>query len=666
MLIIVSLITSCIVSTQNCKAQSNKDYTVQTHVVVSKTPPSISIRWPIDQGSPTVFNIYRKAKSDLSWGSIIGTTSGIDTIWTDKNVVVGQEYEYSIQKLNGTTLLGITYLLCGIEVPVIHNRGAALIVVEKTLAAAIIIELNNYMKDIAADGWEVFTIQASKTDSVQKVKREINKIEKSSGGLKSLILLGHVPVPYSGNFGKDTLYKIGNACYPPDGHVEHYGCWPADVYYAVDYDKWTDTATNTVAVRTANKNLPGDGKFDNTAIPNEVNYYLGRIDLSDLPTFALSESELTKQYFKKAHDFRYKITKTVEKGVVDDRFDVKAGANGSLAWRNFTAMFGPKNIIDGDYLQNCKTQNLLFGYGAGGGTYTDCGRVCSTDSFKKYKPAIFNMLFGSNFGDWDNINNLLRAPLAAAENGLTNAWSGRPHWQNHSMALGYPIGYSAMVTQNNKNLYTYNYAANAVHINLMGDPTLRLHSIAPPTNVIASSISNNTKVKLDWTASKESGNLGYYIYRCNNPYGKYLVLNSIPLQANTFTDDSPFIGKNYYFIKTVKLTTSASGSYYNTSSGADAEISGITGGQVGLINLKSSSISVFPNPSKNFITINIPLETNPNSFKIEICNTIGQCVKSILPVFDSNFNTQPIGILELPKGIYSLKFGNYFGKFIKD
>lgn len=256
--------------------------------------------------------------------------------------------------------------------------------------------------------------------------------------------------------------------------------------------------------------------------------------------------------------------------------------------------------------------------------------------------------------------------MAASENGLTNAWSGRPHWQNHSMAMGYPIGYSAMATQNNKKLYTYNYAANAVHINLMGDPTLRLHIIAPPTNVIISAVSNSTKVKLDWTATAESGNIGYYIYRSNNPYGKFSVINSTLLQANSFIDDTPFDGKNYYLIKSVKLTISASGSYVNTSSGASAEINGIIGKQVGLINLNTSKISIFPNPSKNFITINIPLETNPNSFKIEIFNTIGQCVKSILPVFDSNFNTQPIGILELPKGIYLIKFGNYFGKFIKD
>ena len=41
--------------------------------------------------------------------------------------------------------------------------------------------------------------------------------------------------------------------------------------------------------------------------------------------------------------------------------------------------------------------------------------------------AVFTLMFGSYFGDWDNPDNLLRAPLAGTANslGLTNAWSGR-------------------------------------------------------------------------------------------------------------------------------------------------------------------------------------------------------------------------------------------------
>ncbi|MBK9247968.1 MAG: fibronectin type III domain-containing protein [Ignavibacteria bacterium] len=338
------------------QAQTNQDYTVQAHAVVTTTPPSISIRWPKISTGVTSYSIYRKAKNDQSWGAIKGTASGTDTMWTDTDVTTGKLYEYNIQKRNGSTLLGITYLLSGMEIPAVQQRGAALVVVEKTLAASIPKELNAYLLDIASDGWNVFTTQVAKTDAVQFVKSEIQRFDSIAGGLTSVILLGHVPVPYSGNFGKDTNFKIG----APDGHIEHSGCWPADVYYAIDYDQWTDTATNTNGVRSENKNLPGDGKFDNTSLPAPVKYHLGRIDLSNMPLFPLSEAELTKQYFKKAHDFRHKITQTAAKGVINDQFGASNGANGSQAWRDFSVMFGTKNIIEYDYLTSCANENILF------------------------------------------------------------------------------------------------------------------------------------------------------------------------------------------------------------------------------------------------------------------------------------------------------------------
>ena len=171
------------------QSQTNSDYTVQTRVVVNNSPPSISIRWPKIATGVTAYNIYRKEKTDQSWGNILGSTLGTDTIWTDTQVKIGKTYEYNIQKLNGTTLLGISYLLSGIEVPVVHSRGIALIVVEAGLASAIPNELKSFMADINTDGWEVLSTQVSKSDSIQKVKREIKRIDLKVVGINALILL---------------------------------------------------------------------------------------------------------------------------------------------------------------------------------------------------------------------------------------------------------------------------------------------------------------------------------------------------------------------------------------------------------------------------------------------------------------------------------------------
>ena len=190
------------------QAQTNSDYTVQTRVVVNTSPPSISIRWPKIATGVTAYNIYRKEKTDQSWGNILGSTLGTDTIWTDTQVKIGETYEYNIQKLNGTTLLGISYLLSGIEIPVVHSRGKALIVVEAGLASAIPNELKSFMADINADGWEVLSTQVSKSDSIQKVKREIKRIDLEVGGINALILLGHIPVPYVMGYDLQPLVTV--------------------------------------------------------------------------------------------------------------------------------------------------------------------------------------------------------------------------------------------------------------------------------------------------------------------------------------------------------------------------------------------------------------------------------------------------------------------------
>ena len=653
-------IVLCItVSTLN--AQISKDYTVQAWVEVNKQTPSITIKWQKLSVGLTGYRIYRKTKESTSWGATKVNLSITDTSWTDTDVKIGTVYEYNLYKMNGSQGIGNTYFQSGIEIPVLHSRGNALVVVEKGLATSIQTELNGYYRDIAADGWKVYSMEVLQTDSIQKVKREIKKIENQSGGIRSLIILGHVAVPYSGNFGLDPYYTV-----PPDGHSpDHNGAWPTDSYYAIDFDNWEDALTNTNGIsRLENKNSPGDGKWDQIEFPGMVKYYTGRIDLSNMPKFTKNEAELTKQYIKKAHDFRFKNTQVVEKGVIDENFSASYGAFASTGWRNFSVMFGPKNIIEQDYLSTCRNENILFGYGAGAGSYQSCSGIGTTDSFATTKGAVFNLLFGSYFGDWDNANNILRAPLASSENGLTNAWSGRPYWQNHPMALGEPIGYCAMITQNNKSTYSSNIYANTIPIGLMGDPTLRLHSIAPPTNLQATPISNNKEVNLDWTASTEAGNLGYYIYRSSTPLSINVPINSTPFIGTTFIDKSPFEGTNYYMVKTVKLTTSASGTYLNLSHGYISSVTGMTGGPVAVTEIKSNDVKVFPNPSKDaiFIQSNSSLNTTP----VQIFNIHGQKVKSLNAEFNSELISQSISISDMASGIYFLKFGTNTLRFIKE
>ncbi len=639
-------------------AQGSVTYTVQAWAEVKKSPPSITIRWLKDPSNPTGYTIYRKTKSATTWGTVKGTKSATDSLWIDTDVQTGVEYEYQIYKMNGTSATGVTYLFSGIEVPAVHRRGNCLVVVEKTIMDSLPTEVGAYLKDIAADGWNLYSAVVSTSDSIQKIRRIVKNTNAKPGGLQSLVLVGHVPVPYSGDFSTAQYY-------PPDGHVpDHNGAWPCDAYYAIENVTWDDMVTNTDGSSERNKNRPGDFKWDNVLLPGTVAYQTGRIDLSNMSSFSKTEVQLTKQYFQKAHNYRYKITTTLEKAVIDENFPASAGGFASTGWRDFSVMFGPKNITESDYFTTLQNNNYLFAYGTGPGSYTSCGGVGATSDFKTKKGAIFNMLFGSYFGDWDNANNFLRAPLAASENGLTSAWSGRPWWQNHHMALGETIGYSAKNTQNNQGTYQYNIYANTVPIALLGDPTLRLHMVAPPSGIVATPQSTNTKVALSWTASFESGVIGYYIYRSYDPLRINAPINATPVTGTTYTDNTPFEGTNYYLVKAVKLTTSASGSYYNLSHGNYVSISGIKGMPNALTETKARVLSVFPNPSQS--TINLKFSEYPNGSMLEIYDSKGQLVKSTPLSIGNDLTSAPIQIQDLSTGLYFIKAGSLIGKFIKD
>ena len=176
------------------------------------------------------------------------------------------------------------------------------------------------------------------------------------------------------------------------------------------------------------------------------------------------------------------------------------------------------------------------------------------------------MLFGSHLGDWDVEDNLMRSVLATPTYGLACAYGGAPHWFFHHMALGETIGYSTRLTQNNptNGIYSndFNQAVGQVHVALMGDPTLRLQPVSPPSHPIASIVPAG--VQLNWSPSPEPV-AGYHIYRAVTPAGPFERLSQTLITATGFLDGTNSSG--IYMIRAVKLQSSASGTYFNPSQG---------------------------------------------------------------------------------------------------
>ena len=536
-------------------SQSCQDASVELSANVQKNPSLITLHWVANAGA-TQYTVQRKLKTSANWGAVMGTLPGTATEFTDSTANVGTSYEYKVVR-SAATYTGYGYINSGIEVPLVESRGNLILVVDQTFATSLQWEIDRWVNDVVGDGWKVIRLEADRAATAADVKVQIKQTyDQSMPRAKCVFILGHVPVPYSGELN-------------PDGHPDHVGAWPTDTYYADMNGTWTDnTVNNVVAGDDRNDNIPGDGKFDQSIIPSDVELQIGRVDFANMPSFATSEQELLRNYLNKNHAFRQKLFTTISRGLVDDNFGYFGGeAFASTGYKNIGPIVGPNNVVANDYLTTMADSNYLWSYGCGGGWFQGAGGIGSSGDFaNSHTQSVFTMLFGSYFGDWDSQDNFLRAPLAQGLT-LTNAWSGRPHWVFHQMAMGETIGYCARTTQNNNSTYFASYGARFVSIGLIGDPTLRNDVVAPPTQLKATNEGYN--VKLTWEPSTDEI-LGYNIYRKNaTGVNDFVRLNSDPVTTLEFTDAciKPMEFGYLYMVRALKLEHTPSGSYYNMSSG---------------------------------------------------------------------------------------------------
>ena len=538
---------------KRAEAQVASDYAVQVTAAVQSAPPRISLSWPAFAGA-TQHTVYRKAWGATPWGAAAATLAGSATGYVDNGATVGTKYEYQV--LRTASVTGYGYLATGIEIPLAEDRGKVILVVDATYAPDLAAELTRLQLDLAGDGWTVIRHDVPRTGTAPSVKALIKAdYDADPTRVNSVFLFGHVPVPYSGSLA-------------PDGHPDHVGAWPADLYYGDMDGVWTDVSNLGGTGR--QNNVAGDGKFDQSYAPGgTIELGVGRVDLAAMPAFApKTESDLLRQYLNKDHGFRVKAWTLPARGLIDDNFGAFGGeAFASTGWRAFSGFFGPANVFALDWFTTLATNGYLWAYGCGGGNYTGAGGVGSTSNFAATDTkTAFTFLFGSYFGDWDVSNNFLRAPLATTSYGLTCAWAGRPAWHVHHMAMGETIGYATRLTQNNSGTYFFGYGPS-VHIALMGDPTLRMHVVAPAANVTATGGAGNAAIS--WTASADTV-AGYHVYRGAGAAGPFTRLTSSLVAGMSFVDAGVSGGSYAYLVRAVRLETSASCSYWNASTGASA------------------------------------------------------------------------------------------------
>jgi hypothetical protein len=638
-------------------AQTTKDYAVRLQATVSQSPKSIVLKWPLDTEG-LGYKVFKKNKSVREWGPAIASLPISATSFTDTDIELGKGYEYCVRR-NYTKVdrYAFGYIYAAIKKPAETQSRTILLLVDENYNTPLNTEINELMLDMIKDGWIVKRQNISRTALVSDVKNVIKNVHTQSLSqtpLKTVFLLGHIPVPYSGGF----VAKQGNI-YPPDGHADHGGAWATDMYYGSlkEDEFWTDNIVNNVSpARVQNQNIPGDGKFDAMYIGfDSLILQVGRVDLTNMPAFALNDTLLTKQYLQKLHSYRTAQTPVYKKGLIDDNFGAASGeAFAASAWSDFSTFFGD-SIIEADYRIETKKQPYLFTYGCGAGSYTSCSGIITTSQFATDTiQQIFTLLFGSYFGDWDAQNDLLRAPLASKEGGLICAWSGRPRWHLHHMALGETIGYSTLLTQNNYSIisdnptgYYDNSSSTFVTINLMGDPTLRLHMHEALQQISATPSADSLTTTITW--QPDANAIAYYVSKTRSLKDGFTVGTELAANTTSWTDPLPYFGYTKYMVRPIYLEETPSGSYYNLGMGTiDSAYSKNTVGVNEVYDRQPLEATIFPNPNDGNVTIVFSGEATGN---IEIFDLQGK------PVFNKEtvLSNEMLNLSGLDKGYYFAK-----------
>lgn len=632
-------------------AQFNRDRTVRIQASVAENPPAVTLKFQKFTDA-TKLQVYRKTKAANSWGTIYATLNVGDSTYTDANIGVGEAYEYLVYKEGGAAALG--YIYSGINHHPSDLHGAIALVIDETYQTVLKTEIEQLEQDFIGDGWQPYRIVVARSESVVSVKNKIKAIPNISAAF----LFGNVPVPYSGNLN-------------PDGHSNHVGAWACDGFYSDIDGNWYDVSVNnSTASRAENKNIPADGKYDASKFSSDVDLMVGRVDMTRLAAFSESDTALLKYYLQKNHNYRFGQLTAPYKAIIDDNFQSYTIASSN--WRNFSSQIGEENILANtqggfDYLTQLKKEWMLWSGGCGGGSYNSCGGVINTTQFATDSiKTIFTSLAGSYFGDWDSPNNLLRAALASKPSILASFWGGIPNWVLHHMALGESIGYGARLTQNEDGtLYegNFNNAQRGVHIALMGDPTLRMHTTLPAASASVSETATK-RITVSWQPSPDSDIVGYQIYRAPHLYGTFGKVTPNFVTGSSFVDADPFQGNNVYMVRAVKKITSPAGTYYNLSQGVFDSVSVSFPANIASLQ-KPLEVIAYPSPTQNTLTIQLSILPNQN-LNGEIHNVLGQTLQQ----FTLSNQSTTLDVAQLPTGIYFVLInGNgYKGatKFVKE
>jgi hypothetical protein len=520
--------------------------------------------------------VHRKSIGREGWTPLASNLIGSGLL--DSETVPGGLYEYQI---------GEDRILAGSKLKPVVRRGRVLMLQDEVLSRnkALSWEIDRLETNLVGDGWVVARMDAPRHNDrdwnanpprIRTVKHWIKQFHRQAPGDTNVVfLIGHVVIPYSGGGASDGHegFTQGKAAEMND----HRGAWVADGFYGDMEDTlWTD---HRVFVRNRlfpeNSNEPSDGKFDNDLFPSDLEIAVGRIDFARLPFFehpqsktrGMSEADMMVQYLRKNHLYRHQLLVFPNRLIVGSflAYDTLNQPVYSIALRHGSRWFGlhPDSFVLGDLFQT--QASYLWGFQAGHGNYQAIQgsegilHVASQLALSEKQPHVaFYLLQGSWFADWNlKTNNLMRCLLATATGGL--AVMGRSssgiRFHGEQLGLGQNLGTVLLQSINLTRPWAERWQS------LLGDPTLRLQIIAPPSNIHWDKQHGR---RLAWNSSPERD--AFWVSRSTNGLsGPWALLTTTPLMTNSFEDSAPPSTPALYQVRSLRLIDTGSGSFTNTS-----------------------------------------------------------------------------------------------------
>lgn len=641
----------------------------------STTPIRAILRWRHDSEYQRPYTIgYRQRAIDPQFVQHgILTPSGDSVLQYSIDIYDGTLYEVVVlntvtRTINGQQLqfTAAGYTCVGYDVPVPPFRGRLALVIDSSMVTALAVELNQLEEDLDREGWRVERIIVPRVERFNKeaVRRTRDSIRAwyqrgNTDEPASAFLIGRIAVPYSG------LYYNGQYITPPDGHhPDHRGAWPCDGYYGCLSDAgWTDNIADTAGVvRPENRNLPGDGKFDNVFFPSPVEIRIGRVDFYNLPRLTPqgssdrdAEISILRDYFARNHAFRTGSLRYQWASLIDDNFPTYPELFARSGWISFPPIVGAANVRAEKWFPILDTSSRLLAYGCGAGSYTSASGIGGVNDFASRRVnAAFTMLFGSYFGDWDSQNNLMRVNLARGA--LTCSWSGRPVWYLHPMATGETIGDITRMVQNfspftGQSVYVPSNAQGWIHVALLGDPTLRIRFGSVPSPRQLTLRQEGRTISIEWQPPFTLGDsvVGYYVYR-TLPNGREIALTPEPIAETRITDTYRTEGIVRYAVRTVGRVQAPCGTIWDLSPAVRSELF-TTSAEHEAVNPPDLAIEVTPQPAVDAAMITLRT-SRPTTVRVEIRTLDGRLIGPSVEQYLADVAYHTVDTRPLASGMY--------------